>query len=156
MHLGGSEGQAGLPQCVKNTIGKGTPLSSLQSLPDKKDCLVAWFWQAGLVKGYRCLWRSAGEMNLLVIALLLLQVCSMFLLYLNVADLQRTKDHLSTFFPNIAVNLASILSFLDIKWSGTRLYFCCVVKVARSVPLGFLGFALPNFLMYKEWVFHPL
>lgn len=33
--------RAGLPQHASNKIGKGAPLSSLQGLPDEKDCL--WF-----------------------------------------------------------------------------------------------------------------
>lgn len=32
----------------------------------------------------------------------------MFLLCLNVSDLQRTKDHLSTLLPIVSANLASV------------------------------------------------
>lgn len=42
MRLAGGGGEQDCPS-VLVTTGKGTPVSSLQGLPDEKDCPVVWF-----------------------------------------------------------------------------------------------------------------
>lgn len=65
--------------------------------------VTASTWEGVLVFVRICWWTFAS---------LRLQVCSAFLLCLNVSDLQRAKDHLSTFLPIVSANLASVWSFV--------------------------------------------
>lgn len=104
---GWRRGWAGLPQCASNNW-------------ERYPCFLTAgpSWREGLSSGLVLTTSTCEGVQMFVkicwwiFALLVLQVCSVFLLCLNVADLQRTKDHLSTFLPIISANLASIWSFV--------------------------------------------